>query len=555
MKLFVLILCLGTVLAIDYNEYDYEDDGDRATELYEQTSILPPPNELILSPSDGGIMQDTYSIPQSIDFSLTCEMTDNSLPDVTFQRVGEDSLGYNVQQNGNALRFYNIQPHHRGIYQCTSVSNGQIVKASTIIDVFVLDRTEVKIYPPEPQVVQVGDYVILKCRVVSGNSSRTLKWTRNDPKLLSDRVEEKTDGTILISNITAAEAGEYVCRDEYGKINETTTITIQQTLSIGILPNLPEITLVEGDKLNLYCFSEFSSTLKWYKLDSTDRYKPMEEFHSGIQYSATYIKHNVSQNDEGTYICRANNRNGRTEKQIKVLIRPKQNDFIMDSTMHLCENNGIYETNDGSCKCPIHFTGRFCEHFTPSVYSSHYKGNSYIELNSSAVVGAEFQSVISFGMVFRTSELNGLLVWYGQNDDKAFDVQDCMALAVVDGYLEFSLQLDGQEMTIKSEKRVDDGEMHQVVIKRDGKEATLQVGLNDIGRKTIESLRNFSFLTGNVFIGGAPNINKLTGYRYKQGFKGCIHLIQSMQDSSLQDVDIHSSVVAGYDVDSCSIFN
>lgn len=104
-------------------------------------------------------------------------------------------------------------------------------------------------------------------------------------------------------------------------------------------------------------------------------------------------------------------------------------------------------------------------------------------------------------MVFHTSEPNGLLIWYGQNDGQAFDVEDYMALAVVDGHLEFSLRLDDQEITIKSEKRVDDGEMHRVAIKRDGKEATLQVGLNSISSKTIASLRNFSYLTGNVFIG------------------------------------------------------
>lgn len=167
----------------------------------------------------------------------------------------------------------------------------------------------------------------------------------------------------------------------------------------------------------------------------------------------------------------------------------------------MCENNGIYNEDEGKCKCPIHYNGEICEQFTSFISASRYNGNSYIELNSTAVVGAQYQSIISFGMVFRTSESNGLLIWHGQNDDESFDVEDYMALAVVDGHLEFSLQMDDQEITIVSEKRVDDGEVHQVVIKRDGKEATLQVGLNSIGRKTIESLRNFSFLTGNVFIG------------------------------------------------------
>lgn len=168
-----------------------------------------------------------------------------------------------------------------------------------------------------------------------------------------------------------------------------------------------------------------------------------------------------------------------------------------------CQNNGICESDDDgyTCKCPIHYNGPNCDHFTPFVHFSNYKGDSYIEFNSSSVVGAPFQSILSFGMVFRTSEPNGLLIWYGQNIGEPYDGQDFMALAVVDGYLEFTLQLDGQETIIKSENRVDDGKLQQVAIKRDGKEATLQVGWSNISSKAIESLRNFSYLPGNIFIG------------------------------------------------------
>lgn len=175
----------------------------------------------------------------------------------------------------------------------------------------------------------------------------------------------------------------------------------------------------------------------------------------------------------------------------------------MCSSPNPCQNNGICESKDDeyTCKCPIHYTGPQCDHFTPFVYFSNYKGDSYIEFNSASVVGAPFQSIISFGMVFRTSEPNGLLIWYGQNFEEPYDGQDFMALGVVDGYLEFSLQLDGQEMTIKSEHRVDDGKLQQVAIKREGKDATLQVGWSNIRSRAIESLRNFSYLPGNIFIG------------------------------------------------------
>lgn len=169
--------------------------------------------------------------------------------------------------------------------------------------------------------VENGDTVLLKCRIIGEHTESSLEWTRSDRNLLSGRVESRSDGTILIANITAAEAGEYVCH--YGSLEERTTVAIQEPHPVSILPNLPEITLDEGDKLNLFCFSELSSTLTWYKLNDTDQHETIKQVHSS--YKISHVKHNISTDDEGTYICRGNNKNFKTEKQIKVVVQSKQN--------------------------------------------------------------------------------------------------------------------------------------------------------------------------------------------------------------------------------------
>lgn len=188
---------------------------------------------------------------------------------------------------------------------------------------------DIEIYPPGPQVVHVGDDVLLKCRAVVENPKQSLKWTRSDSKLISDRIEEISDGNILISNITAAEAGEYVCHGSYGlnqEITKASTITIQQSLSsVNIFPKLAELSLVEEDKLNLYCTADFISNVMWYKLDASDQFENITQKAFPALKSATYKKYNVSQNDSGTYICRAKHEGRQTEKQIKVLVQPKQN--------------------------------------------------------------------------------------------------------------------------------------------------------------------------------------------------------------------------------------
>lgn len=83
----------------------------------------------------GSMDQDEYTFYPNGYYSITCKMGDDSERQVTFERIGEESLGNMVYQNGNQLIFENIQPEHRGIYQCTTELNGQTIKASAIIDV------------------------------------------------------------------------------------------------------------------------------------------------------------------------------------------------------------------------------------------------------------------------------------------------------------------------------------------------------------------------------------------------------------------------------------
>lgn len=78
--------------------------------------------------------QDEYVILRYDDFTLTCETSGSPEPVITFEKVSVDSLGSNVQIDGNILRFSDAQPENRGIYQCTAESNGVTAKASTIVD-------------------------------------------------------------------------------------------------------------------------------------------------------------------------------------------------------------------------------------------------------------------------------------------------------------------------------------------------------------------------------------------------------------------------------------
>lgn len=169
-----------------------------------------------------------------------------------------------------------------------------------------------------------------------------------------------------------------------------------------------------------------------------------------------------------------------------------------------CENNGICEARGTSfiCNCPIHFTGDVCQHSAPIEFSSQYKGNGYIELNRTSLVKSIDEKDILIAILFSTSEPNGLIVWYGQNKGQSYNGQDFVALALVDGFLEFSFRLNSEEAVIKNvNTRVDDGKRHIAIIKRNGNQASLELdNLSSYGESR-PTERQESHLPGNVFIG------------------------------------------------------
>lgn len=186
---------------------------------------------------------------------------------------------------------------------------------------------------------------------------------------------------------------------------------------------------------------------------------------------------------------------------------------------------------------------------------------------------------ILLALLFSTNKPNGLLVWYGQNKGVAYSGQDFIALAIVDGYLEFSLRLDGEETTVKnSNTRVDDGARHIAVLQRNGNRAALELDNFSVYGETAEASRNYTYLPGNIFIGknfdisifltfsvyvlcmyfdtfvsiltgGAPEINKFTGERYRQGFDGCINIVEG---TDTRAVNIDKNAVSGYNVTPCA---
>ncbi|KAJ8979365.1 hypothetical protein NQ317_002954 [Molorchus minor] len=55
--------------------------------------------------------------------------------------------------------------------------------------------------------------------------------------------------------------------------------------------------------------------------------------------------------------------------------------------------------------------------------------------------------------------------------------------------------------------------------------------------------------SGNIYIGGTPNITRMTGSKFTQGFNGCIHGFE-LQNS--QRLDLGMKAINGLNVKPCS---
>lgn len=191
----------------------------------------------------------------------------------------------------------------------------------------------IEIYPREPQTVSVGESTMLSCRAVAGIPSPKVVWTRRDQSPLSHRIKEEYPGTILITDITLSESGEYECRasNVAGEISQTASVTVYQPPIITLTPNQTELTITEGDELKIECSAEGlpSPSVSWKTPSQGDSTVPTSGYfvpYGRALAQAVVHKYNVNRGDEGTYICQASNDAGSDEKYIYVIIQPKRGD-------------------------------------------------------------------------------------------------------------------------------------------------------------------------------------------------------------------------------------
>ncbi|XP_014478060.1 PREDICTED: basement membrane-specific heparan sulfate proteoglycan core protein isoform X5 [Dinoponera quadriceps] len=214
-----------------------------------------------------------------------------------------------------------------------------------------------------------------------------------------------------------------------------------------------------------------------------------------------------------------------------------------------CRNGGTCTNLHGSykCDCRLGYNGQNCEKLAEITYDIAFKGDGWLELDRSVMTHEEERSEV-LGLEISTNMSNGLILWHGQTPND-LTPDDYIAVAIVDGYVEYQYNLGSGPAVIRvTAQRVDDGERHRIILKRQGSDGSIELNGEHTESGVSDGLQQVLNTRGSVYLGGVPDYAMTYG-RYHDGFSGCIYTLE-VQDSGA--IDIGEKAIRGINVSPCT---
>ncbi|XP_033097920.1 basement membrane-specific heparan sulfate proteoglycan core protein-like [Anneissia japonica] len=214
-----------------------------------------------------------------------------------------------------------------------------------------------------------------------------------------------------------------------------------------------------------------------------------------------------------------------------------------------CQNGGSCVTlsEEYKCFCPMDFTGPNCELVNTFTDAVEVSRDGFIALRSDLIPRNDHDQE-QLRISFKTFTPNGVILWQGVNEGKSGRQRDFIAIGIRDGYVVFTFQLGSGVATIDwRHSRVDDGVEHSAFIQRSGNQGFLSVDGNSTITGQTQGQHVRLDVPGPVYLGGAPDVARLTGGQFTMGIVGCI---SDLQIHSGQ-VNLQSEAVSGENVGPC----
>lgn len=115
--------------------------------------------------------------------------------------------------------------------------------------------------------------------------------------------------------------------------------------------------------------------------------------------------------------------------------------------------------------------------------------------------------------------------------------------------MEYQYNLGSGPVVIRvTAQKVDDGERHRIILKRQGSDGSIELNGEHMESGTSYGTQQDLNTRGNVYLGGVPDYAMTYG-KYHEGFSGCIYTME-VQDSGA--IDIGEKAIRGKNVSPCN---
>ncbi|XP_037072033.1 LOW QUALITY PROTEIN: roundabout homolog 1-like [Pollicipes pollicipes] len=257
-------------------------------------------------------------VPRNDPVTLNCKAQGRPQPDISWYKDGRElkpGSAHRVTLPEGALFFLTVQQNKKendaGVYWC--VARNEVGRArshnATLKVAVILD--EFKTIPKNTEVA-VGERAVLECAPPKGDPPPTVRWRLNGRTVdvsTTDRLQIGGEGDLIIDGATAEDAGEYACEahNYAGMHRETPAVT----LSVHVRPHLlrapTDATVLVGDSVDLACqvAGDPPPSVYWRRQDAR---MPVDRIN--VLQDKTLRIEQVRPQDEGTYVCEADNRVG-----------------------------------------------------------------------------------------------------------------------------------------------------------------------------------------------------------------------------------------------------
>uniref|UniRef100_A0A0R3S5V2 Neurexin-4 n=1 Tax=Elaeophora elaphi TaxID=1147741 RepID=A0A0R3S5V2_9BILA len=210
-------------------------------------------------------------------------------------------------------------------------------------------------------------------------------------------------------------------------------------------------------------------------------------------------------------------------------------DCTVQCTPDMCGDHGECEVINGTdivCSCRDYYDVKPIEH------AAKFDGKAFIVFSIDDFPHLTSEHEESLSLRFKTSSSSGyrniadvyciekvplhLIFWQGQPIGTPLKGDDYMSIGLSDGHLVFSYELGGGASQLISTETVNDDREHHLQIRRKGRDGKMIIDEGAPIKGSSYGIVAMLNVDSDVYIGGVPDLDSMTGGLHEENFVGCI---------------------------------